>query len=77
MGSYAFLDRTHGWDAEEICIAYALTEPALATVQIEPASIARLEQLAQIPDREMPPGLAAQIEMARFSPEHGQAQRSA
>jgi aryl-alcohol dehydrogenase-like predicted oxidoreductase len=69
MGSYAFLDRTHGWDAEEICIAYALTEPALATVQIEPASAARLEQLAGVPDREMPPGLAAQIEMARFAPE--------
>lgn len=69
MGSYAFLDRTHGWDAEEICIAYALTEPALATVQVEPADIARLQQLAGVPDREMPPGLAAQIEMARFAPE--------
>lgn len=69
MGSYAFLDRTHGWDAEEICIAYALTEPALATVQVAPPSIARLEQLAGVADREMPPGLAAQIEMARFAPE--------
>jgi aryl-alcohol dehydrogenase-like predicted oxidoreductase len=69
MGSYAFLDRTHGWDAEEICTAYALTEPALATVSVDPPSIARLEQLAQVADREMPPGLAAQIEMARFAPE--------
>lgn len=69
MGSYAFLDRTHAWDAEEICIAYALTEPALATIQVCPPNIARLEQLASVADREMPPGLAAQIEMARFAPE--------
>lgn len=69
MGSYAFLDRTHHWDAEEICLAYALTEPALATVEIKPGPLARMEQLAGVVDREMPPGLAAQIEMARFAPE--------
>jgi aryl-alcohol dehydrogenase-like predicted oxidoreductase len=68
MGSYAFLDRTQHWDAEEICLAYALTEPALATVEIRPGAIARMEQLAAVADREMPPGLAAQIEMARFAP---------
>ncbi len=69
VGSYAFLDKTPGWTAEEICLSYALTEPALATVQVRPASIAHLEKLAEVPDREMPPGLAAQIEMARFSPQ--------
>ncbi|MGZ6015728.1 MAG: aldo/keto reductase, partial [Phenylobacterium sp.] len=37
-GSYAFLDRTHGWTAEEICIAYALTEPALSTVLVRTAT---------------------------------------
>jgi aryl-alcohol dehydrogenase-like predicted oxidoreductase len=72
MGSYAFLDRTPNWDAEEICLAYALTEPALATVEIRPGAIARMEQLASVADREMPPGLAAQIEMARFAPETAQ-----
>jgi aryl-alcohol dehydrogenase-like predicted oxidoreductase len=77
MGSYGFLDRTHGWDAEEICIAHALTEPALATVQIAPTDLARLEQLAGVADREMPPGLAAQIEMARFAPETAAALKSA
>ena len=77
MGSYAFLDRTYGWDAEEICIAYALTETALATVLVAPESIKRLEQLANVPDREMPPGLAAQIEMARFAPETTQVLKSA
>lgn len=76
MGSYAFLDRTHGWTAEEICTAYALTEPALATVQVEATSIERLEQLAGVADREMPPGLAAQIEMARFAPETAVALRA-
>ena len=69
VGSYLFLDKTAGWTAEEICLAYALTEPALATVQVRPASMAHLEQLASVPDRELPPGLAAQIEMARFSPQ--------
>jgi aryl-alcohol dehydrogenase-like predicted oxidoreductase len=68
MGSYAFLDRTAQWDAEEICLAYALTEPSLATVAIKPGTLARMEQLAAVSDREMPPGLAAQIEMARFAP---------
>ena len=67
-GTYAFLDTTHGWTAEEICIAYAITEPSLACVQIEVSSIERLERLAEVPEREMPPGLAAQIEMARFAP---------
>ena len=67
-GSYAFLDRTPQWDAEEICLAYALTEPALATVEIKPGALARMEKLAAVADREMPPGLAAQIEMARFAP---------
>ena len=66
--SYAFLDATHNWTAEEICLAYALTEPALATVQLFAPSLDRLERLAETPEREMPPGLSAQIEMARWSP---------
>ena len=66
-GTYAFLDRTRNWSPEEICLAYALTEPSLATVQIHAERAERLEALAAIPDREMPPGVSAQIEMARFS----------
>lgn len=77
MGSYAFLDRTSQWDAEEICLAYALTEPSLATVAIRPGTLARMEQLAAVTDREMPPGLAAQIEMARFAPVPAQKQQRA
>ncbi len=67
-GSYAFLDATPGWTAEEICLAYALTEPSLASVQVRANDVDHLARLAAIAEREMPPGLAAQIEMARFTP---------
>jgi aryl-alcohol dehydrogenase-like predicted oxidoreductase len=69
VGTYAFLNTTPGWTAEEICVAYALTEPAIATVQVPAPPIRMLESLAAAPSREMPPGLSAQIEMARFSTE--------
>lgn len=69
VGAYAFLHRTRGWTGEEIALAYALCEPALASVLIRPASIDHLERLAEVVERDLPPGLAAQIEMARFSPE--------
>lgn len=65
-GTYAFLDRTDGWSAEQVCLAYALTEPALATVQITASTGEEIDRLAQIADRDLPPGVAAQIEMARF-----------
>ncbi|MEI9965266.1 MAG: hypothetical protein WDM92_11800 [Caulobacteraceae bacterium] len=66
-GSYAFLDRTDGWTAEELCIGYALTEPALSTVQVETRNIEHLEALAGVPDRELPQSVPAQVEMARFA----------
>jgi aryl-alcohol dehydrogenase-like predicted oxidoreductase len=66
-GTYAFLDRTRNWSPEEIFLAYALTEPSLASVQINAERAERIESLAAIPDKEMPPGVSAQIEMARFS----------
>ena len=65
-GSYAFLDHTPHWTAKEICLAYALTEPSLCTVEIQADRIDRLEALAVAPDRDLPPGVPAQIEMARF-----------
>jgi diketogulonate reductase-like aldo/keto reductase len=67
-GSYMFLDATHNWTAEEICVAHALTEPGLATIQVHAPSLDRLDRLAETTEREMPPGLSAQIEMARFAP---------
>ena len=64
---YAFLEQTAGWTGEEIGLAYALTEPALASVQITARSPADFVQIARTPEREMPTGLTAHIEMARFA----------
>ena len=64
-GTFAFLHRTPNWTAEEICIAYALTEPAVSSVIVAATDIDRLTALAAVPERDMPPGLGAQIEMAR------------
>lgn len=67
IGGYRFLEATHGWTAEEICLAYVLTEPAVTTVRFEIDRIDHLQRLAEVPDRDLPTGVAAQIEMARFS----------
>ena len=68
MGTYAFLDNTSGWKAEELCLAYALTEPCLATIQVVADRPERLSSLAEVAERDLPPGVGAQIEMARFGP---------
>ena len=64
---YSFLNATHDWSAEDICVAYALTEPGLASLQVEPRSVAHLQTLAAVAERELPAGLPAQIEMSRFA----------
>ncbi len=66
-GTFAFLHRTNNWTAEAICLAYALTDPSVSSVIIDADNIERLNMLSQVPDREMPPGLSAQIEMARVA----------
>lgn len=66
-GTFAFLHRTPGWTAEDICLAYVLTDPSIASVTIHAEDVERLEILARVPDRDLPPGLAAQIEMARVA----------
>lgn len=67
IGGYTFLHRTSNWTAEEICLGFTLTEPAVSSAWIEPTELDHLDRLAEIPDRDLPPGLGAQIEMARFS----------
>lgn len=67
VGTFAFLHQTHNWSAEEICLAYALSEPTLSSVIIDTADPAVLDRLAGVPDRDMPPGMPAQIEMARVN----------
>jgi hypothetical protein len=65
-GPYGFLERTPGWTAEEACLAFALTEPSLATVQTRCHEATALQKLAPAVERDLPNGLSAQIEMARF-----------
>ena len=64
-GSFAFLHQTHGWTAEAICLAYGLTDPGVSSALIRPRDLAALEVLAATPERDLPAGLSAQIEMAR------------
>ena len=64
---YDFLYRTPKWSAEAICLTYALTDPSIASVIVRAHDIERLKELAEAPERDMPPGLAAQIEMARVA----------
>jgi aryl-alcohol dehydrogenase-like predicted oxidoreductase len=63
---YAFLDETNNWTAEEICLAYALTEPALASVEVRCVSADELATLSDVPDRDLPNGLGSRVEMAKF-----------
>ncbi|HEY1073127.1 aldo/keto reductase [Brevundimonas sp.] len=64
-GSFAFLHQTPNWKAEEICLAFTLTDPAIASVLVRAVNPERMEALAVVPERNLPPGLSAQIEMAR------------
>lgn len=66
VGTYNFLHETRGWTPEELCLGYALTEPAFATVQVDTLSAAAIERLAAVTERDLPTGVVAQIEMARF-----------
>lgn len=66
LDPYAFLDETNNWTGEEICLAYTLTEPALASVSIHSTSAEQLALLSQVPDRDLPNGLGSRVEMARF-----------
>ncbi|WP_372706840.1 aldo/keto reductase [Brevundimonas sp.] len=66
-GTFAFLHRTANWPAEAICLAHVLTDPSVSSALIQASDIERLNMLAQVPDRDMPPGLSAQIEMARVA----------
>ena len=66
-GTFAFLHRTPHWTAEAICLAHAMTDPAISSVLISARDAERLNALAAVPERDMPPGLSAQIEMARVA----------
>lgn len=65
--AFGFLYRTPNWTAEAICLSYVLTDPSVSSVIVTPTGADRLAVLAAAPERDMPPGLAAQIEMARVT----------
>ncbi|GAW40408.1 Aldo/keto reductase family protein [Brevundimonas sp. SH203] len=65
--AFGFLYRTPNWTAETICLSYVLTDPSVSSVIVAPIDTDRLALLAAAPERDMPPGLAAQIEMARMA----------
>ncbi len=67
VGTFAFLHRTPNWTAEAICLAHAMTDPAVSSVLVKAATIERMNALAAVPERDLPPGLSAQIEMARVA----------
>ena len=66
-GTFAFLHRTANWTAEQICLAYTLTDPSVSSVLIQANDPERLNLLAMVPERDMPPGVSAQLEMARVA----------
>ncbi|MGA0546445.1 oxidoreductase [Brevundimonas sp. VNH65] len=66
-GGFGFLHQTPNWSAEEICLAHVLSDTAVTSALVETTDLKALAALAAVPDRQMPPGLAAQIEMARVS----------
>jgi aryl-alcohol dehydrogenase-like predicted oxidoreductase len=68
-GTYAFLHTTSNWTSEELCLAYALTEPAFATFRVEIFRADAIARVSAATDKDLPTGVAAQIEMARFSVE--------
>ncbi|AQR61088.1 oxidoreductase [Brevundimonas sp. LM2] len=65
--TFAFLHRTPRWTAEAICLAHAMSDPSICSVIVRATDAARLDVLAAVPERDMPPGLSAQIEMARVA----------
>lgn len=65
--AFGFLYRTPNWPAEAICLSYVLTDPTISSVIIRANDTERLEMLAATPERDLPPGLAAQIEMGRVT----------
>lgn len=63
--SFAFLHHVQGWTAEQLCLAFVLTDPAMTSVMVDVDTVERLNQIIDVPERDLPAGLAAQIEMAR------------
>lgn len=64
-GPFAFFHSIAGWTAQELCLGFALTEPSVSSAMIAPTRADQIEAIAAVPERDLPSGLSAQIEMAR------------
>ncbi|HEY3798790.1 MAG TPA: aldo/keto reductase [Caulobacteraceae bacterium] len=69
VGTYGFLEKTPNWTCEQLCVGYALTEPAVATAMVKPGGRKHVAAVAGVTERDLPAAVSAQIEMARFSAE--------
>ena len=76
VGTFQFLHTTPDWSPEDICLAYLLTEPTMSTVMIEASNPEIIANWASVADRELPTGVPAQVEMARFAEEEGPRRRA-
>jgi len=68
-GTFQFLHTTPEWTATDLCLVYLLTEPSMATVMFEADKPEIIAKWASIADRDLPAGISAQVEMARFAEE--------
>jgi aryl-alcohol dehydrogenase-like predicted oxidoreductase len=66
-GPYSFLNYVRNWTAEQICLSYSLNEPSLSAARIQASDLETIKGLVEAAERELPNGLAAQIELARVS----------
>ena len=66
-GLTALAQQAYARGCSIVSVAPAGSTLALATVQVETTSAVLVEQLAQTVERELPAGVAAQIELARFA----------
>lgn len=67
VGTFQFLRTTRDWTPQDICLAFLLTEPTMASVMLETTKPNDFAHLDALSDRDLPSGVPAQIEIARFA----------
>ena len=63
---YSFLFNEIGWTAQEICLGFALSQPALVNVGVVARDSDHLDRLAKVVGRTLPRALHAHIELGTF-----------
>lgn len=65
---YDFLHEEPDWTFEQLLLGYALAEPTVTSVIVEPSSTAHLQTLLIAADQEIPDAVLAKLDLLRFSP---------